>query len=393
MSVNRKNVMVKTAQRYVDAGTFSGIEWQVQHRGALCHSGSVGRAGCDSSAPIPNQAIYRIYSMTKPIVAAMAVILLQENRLHLFDPVANFISGFKDSSILHSNGTREKATVPITIEHLLTHRAGLSYDFLPDCPVGALYREARLAEDGGRSLTDFVNDLAAMPLAFNPGSRWQYSCSIDVLARVIEIVTEEPIGAVLDRYLFAPLGMRDTRFFVKPEDVDRLMPMHGATLEEIMDNLDAPRILKPVDVSDAYPTNESAGFARGGVGLFSSASDYLRFAAFTLDGKGRYGEPIISRKMVEFMWANRLSKAQMPIAIGPFPQPGYGWNLLGRVMLDLGQAMTFTGLGEGGWAGAATTFFWADREEDMAGVVMTQHLGSLSPMGFDMRAAAYQGLT
>ena len=192
--------MVKTAQRYVDAGTFSGIEWQVQHRGALCHSGSVGRAGCDSSAPIPNQAIYRIYSMTKPIVAAMAVILLQENRLHLFDPVANFISGFKDSSILHSNGTREKATVPITIEHLLTHRAGLSYDFLPDCPVGALYREARLAEDGDRSLTDFVNDLAAMPLAFNPGSRWQYSCSIDVLARVIEIVTEEPIGAVLDRY-------------------------------------------------------------------------------------------------------------------------------------------------------------------------------------------------
>ena len=392
MSNYRKNIMVETAQRYVDAGTFSGIEWQVQHRGALCHSGSVGRAGCDSSAAIPDQAIYRIYSMTKPIVAAMAVILLQENRLHLFDPVAKFISEFKDPIILHSDGTREKATVPMTIEHLLTHRAGLSYDFLPDCPVGALYREARLAEDGGRSLMDFVNDLAAMPLAFNPGSRWQYSCSIDVLARVIEIVTDEPIGAVLDRYLFAPLGMRDTRFFVKPGDVERLMPMHGATLEEIMDNLDAPRILKPVDVVEAYPTNESAGFARGGVGLFSTASDYLRFAAFTLDGKGRYGESIISRKMVDFMWANRLPENQRPIAIGPFPQPGYGWNLLGRVMLDLGQAMTFTGLGEGGWAGAATTFFWADRGEDMAGVVMTQHLGSLSPMGFDMRAAAYQAL-
>ena len=173
MSTHSKNIMVKTAQRYVDAGTFSGIEWQVQHRGALCYTGSVGRAGCDSSAPIPDQAIYRIYSMTKPIVAAMAVILLQENRLHLFDPVTKFICEFKDSIILHPDGTREKATVPITIEHLLTHRAGLSYDFLPDCPVGGLYREARLAEDGSRSLTDFVNDLAAMPLAFNPRSRWQ----------------------------------------------------------------------------------------------------------------------------------------------------------------------------------------------------------------------------
>jgi CubicO group peptidase (beta-lactamase class C family) len=392
MSRERLSILRRTAQRYIDAGTFAGIEWQVKRNGVLRDAGTLGCTDHKTRAAIPEQAIYRIYSMTKPVVAVMAVMLLEQNRLHLFDPVSNYIPEFKGLEILHADGSREAAAGPITIEHLFTHRAGLSYDFLPDCPVGRLYRQARLAEDGTRSLTDFVNEIAQLPIAFAPGSRWQYSCSIDVLARVIEVIADSPIGDLLEQHIFNPLEMRDTRFFVKPDDLARLMPMHGRSLDKIMDELDVPRKCEVLDVTQAYPAQESVAFARGGIGLFSTASDYLRFAEFIMNGKSPSGEIIISRKMVDFMWANRLPDNQIPIAIGPFPQPGYGWNLLGRVMLDLGQAMNFTGLGEGGWAGAATTFFWADRDEEMAGVVMTQHLGSLSPMGFDMRAAAYQAL-
>ena len=187
----------QVARHYTDAGAFSSIEWLVYQRGSILDAGNVGFACHEEKTPVPDRPIYRIYSMTKPIVSAMGLILMEQGRLHLFDPVAKFIPGFKRPDILNTHGIRAPAHGPITVEHLFTHRSGLSYGFMPGCPVGELYRKHNLAEDGSRSLAEYVDILSTLPIAFEPGSRWHYSCSTDVLARIIEIVMNESLDQVL----------------------------------------------------------------------------------------------------------------------------------------------------------------------------------------------------
>ncbi|PDH41019.1 MAG: serine hydrolase [Candidatus Thioglobus sp. MED-G25] len=382
----------QVAQHYTDAAAFSSIEWLIYQRGSILDAGNVGYACREEKTPVPDTPIYRIYSMTKPIVSAMGLILMEQGRLHLFDPVAKFIPGFKRPDILNTHGIRAPAHGPITVEHLFTHRSGLSYGFMPGCPVGELYRKHNLAEDGSRSLAEYVDILSTLPIAFEPGSRWHYSCSTDVLARIIEIVMNESLDQVLQRYLFEPLGMHETGFFVANNNLSRLMPMHGQSLDEILGDPFSNPPLKRRDCEAAYPSNPATATARGGHGLFSTAKDYLEFALMTHYGKSRSGRTLISRKMLEFAWHNRLPSNLIPIAVGPFPSPGYGWNLLGRVMVNPGDAIHLTGHGEGGWAGAAGTYYWVDRSEDFVGIVMTQNLGIVSPMRNDMQSAAYQAI-
>ena len=384
--------IAQVARHYTDAGAFSSIEWLIYQKGSILDSGKVGYACREEKTPVPDTPIYRIYSMTKPIVSAMGLILMEQGRLHLFDPIANFIPGFKRPDILNTHGIRAPAHGPITVEHLFTHRSGLSYGFMPGCPVGELYRKHNLAEDGSRSLAEYVDILSTLPIAFEPGSRWHYSCSTDVLARIIEIVMNESLDQVLQRCLFEPLGMHETGFFVASDNLSRLMPMHGKSLDEILDDPFSNPPLKRRDCEAAYPSNSVTATARGGHGLFSTAKDYLEFALMTRHGQTRSGHRLISRKILEFAWYNRLPPSLIPIGVGPFPQPGYGWNLLGRVMVNPGDAIHLTGNGEGGWAGAAGTYYWVDRSEDFVGIVMTQNLGNVSPMRNDMQSAAYQAI-
>ena len=382
----------QVARHYTDAAAFSSIEWLIYQRGSILEAGNVGYACREEKTPVPDTPIYRIYSMTKPIVSAMGLILMEQGRLHLFDPIANFIPGFKRPDILNTHVIRAPAHGPITVEHLFTHRSGLSYGFMPGCPVGELYRKHNLAEDGSRSLAEYVDILSTLPIAFEPGSRWHYSCSTDVLARIIEIVMNESLDQVLQRYLFEPLGMHETGFFVANDNLGRLMPMHGKSLDEILDDPFSNPPLKTRDCEAAYPSNPTIATARGGHGLFSTAEDYLEFALMTRYGKTRSGRILISRKMLEFAWHNRLPTNLIPIAVGPFPSPGYGWNLLGRVMVNPGDAIHLTVNGDCGWAGAAATYYWVDRSEDFVGIVMTQNLGIVSPMRNDVQSAAYQAI-
>ena len=392
MTNQRISRIEQVAQHYIDAAAFSSIEWLIYQRGSILDAGNVGYACHEEKMPVPDTPIYRIYSMTKPIVSAMGLILIEQGRLHLFDPIGKFIPGFKRPDILNTHGIRAPAHGPITVEHLFTHRSGLSYGFMPGCPVGELYRKHNLAEDGSRSLAEYVDILSTLPIAFEPGSRWHYSCSTDVLARIIEIVMNESLDHVLQHYLFEPLGMHETGFFVANDNMSRLMPMHGQSLDEILGDPFSTPPLKRRDCEAAYPSHPATATARGGHGLFSTAKDYLEFALMTRDGRSRSGRTLISRKMLEFAWHNRLPTNLIPIAVGPFPSPGYGWNLLGRVMVNPGDAIHLTGNGEGGWAGAAGTYYWIDRSEDFIGIVMTQNLGIVSPMRNDIQSAAYQAI-
>ena len=380
----------QVANAYVQRELYSSVEWALNVDGNIIDRGVAGFADSEAQIPVPDNALYRIYSMTKPIISVAAMQLIQQQRLHLFDPIQVYLPEFANPSVLQPDGSVQPWQGMITVEHLMTHRAGFSYDFLPECPVAALYREHQIAEDGSRSLADMVTAIAALPLAFVPGSQWRYSVATDVLARVIEVVTGQTIDQVIETQLLKPLGMANTAYTVTDDDLPRLMPMYGVrSLGEMMAWPPAPQTLQRTDVSASHPPEAGTGFTRGGMGLLSTADDYLKFCHLLHTGEAPSGERLLLPTTVDLLWANRLPESQRPMWIGPNMIAGYGWNLMGRVMLDIGQSVILTGHGEGGWSGAASTHFWIDRERKMSGVMMSQYLGASMPLGADMQQAGY----
>ncbi len=393
MSVDRQARVQAVADRYIADELFAGMEWRVDAGGETVLSGRAGVADVATRQSIPDRAIYRIYSMTKPIVSFLALQLIEQGKLRLYDMLAQFDSAFATQRVLTADGAVQNVQAPITVEHLLTHRAGFTYDFLPGCHVAPYYREADIIADGSRSLAEMMAMLAEQPLAFQPGSSWRYSVCTDVLAHVCQIAGNDTLGNLLRDNVFEPLSMTSTGFGVSAEDTARLMPMYGVGDLSALPSLDIePQVLEPASVEEQYPADQPGRFQRGGHGLFATLDDYAAFARMLISGKTDAGERLVSSTMHEMLQTNRIPAAQLPLAIGPNVLPGYGWGLLGRVMLDHGQAMSLTGLGEFGWAGAASTYFWVDPTAQMSGVLMTQYLGATTPLTDDFRSAVYQAL-
>ena len=207
----RKRDIRTLAQGYIDNGHFASIEWLIKQHGEVIDAGFA--LADETSSALPDRPLYRIYSMTKPIVAMVGIILMERFRLHLFTPLGSILPEFWDMEVLNADGKTEKAA-PILIEHLFTHRAGFSYNFIPNCPVGALYLSDGLINDGGCTLETFANRASRFPLAFQPGERWHYSIGHDILARVLEVVSGQTLGALLQKEIFDPLGMKDTQCLV-----------------------------------------------------------------------------------------------------------------------------------------------------------------------------------
>ncbi len=393
MADSQREARVATrAQSFIDRQAFSGIQWRVDRGGETWLEGRAGWSNALTQKAMADEPIYRIYSMTKPLVSVLALMLLERGTLRLYDQVAAFIPEFAAPEVVSNDGSRRPAAGPILIEHLLTHRSGLSYSFLPECPAGQLYAQTDMFA-AEHSLADMVALIAANPLAFDPGSAWRYSVATDVLARVLEVVSGEDLPALLKREILDPLGLVDTAFSVPAAERGRIMEMFGnGDLQTIMQFTGLPQKLTHVDtIADQYPA-DSNSFWRGGHGLFSTVSDYMKVAKFLASGKTASGERLLSRTTHKLMWTNRIPESQQPLRLGPVALPGYGFGLAGRVMTDTGRAMSLTSIGECGWAGAASTYFWIDPAEDMVGVVMSQYLGSQLPLADDMRVAVYQAL-
>ena len=391
--MNRIDRIAQAAQRYIDNNTFAGIEWLIERRGEALSRGQCGYADAQTKQPIPERALYRVYSMTKPITSVMALILIEQGKLRLYDMLPQFDKRFAQMTVLSANGQIAPAQRPITVEDLMTHRAGFTYEFIPGCHIAPYYKTAEMSSDGRISLDEMMGRLAEQPIAFQPGSQFRYSVATDVLAHVVEKAADCGIDELMKEHIFEPLGMKDTAYFVPPAKQARLMPMYGiADITELAPLKPRPQELTQSDVEDMYPSNLPGTFRRGGHGLFSTLDDYTAFSRMLLNGKTPDGQTILSRKMVEMMRTNRIPPSQLPLTIGPQAFSGYGWGLGVRVMIDTGQALSLTGDGELGWGGAATTYFWVDPKEEMTGVVMTQYLGSMLPMTDDIRVAAYQAI-
>ena len=376
------------AKKYVDKGLIAGLEWEVRHFNNILSKDVEGYSDVENKTILKPGQIYRIYSMTKPIVSVAAIRLIEACKISLYSNIQDFIPSFKYLKVLRPTGELERLKRPITLADLLTHTAGLSYNFNMGCSVAQFYQQENILNDSESSLEEMVDKIATLPLAFQPGEAWRYSVATDVIGRLLEIVENKKLSEILSEQIFVPLGMRDTAFSVNKANATKIMPMHGDTdANKLISFQQAP--LKLVDAEKNHPSSGEFISLRGGTGLFSTIDDYQLFCNFLLSGKDKNGAPLISNAMHDFMLTNRISDQLLPLRLGPIALSGYGWNLIGRVMTDKGLAMSLTENGEFGWSGAASTYFWVDRENHLTGIIMTQYIGGYITIADDFRATSY----
>jgi len=398
MSASRLERIAPAMQAHVDRGTYAGITTLIARRGKVVHVRHFGWRDKEAQAPMTDDVIFRLYSMTKPIVCVALMTLWEEGRFTLLDPVAKYISSFGRVKVLGVDGALADPVQPILVGDLMAHTSGLSYHFLEDFPVGRMYAKGELL-DAERPLAESIEDLAQFPLAFQPGSRWHYSVGIDVAARVAEVISGKPLGAFLSERLFEPLGTRETGFGVRPQRRGAVAAMYGRP-DLISPNVTqrlqfadwSNGVNQRLDVSATYPVDKPDRFVRGGHGLFSTAEDYYRFAQMLANGGELDGVRVIGKKTLEPMHLNRLPTSMLPIEIGGLPLAGYGFGLGSRVLIDPAQGGTPASIGAFGWGGAAKTFYWVDPREEMVGLFMTQSMSSFDLPELELQALAYQAI-
>lgn len=372
-------------QRYVDEGKLAGAVTLIARDGKTAYFEATGTADIENGAAMERDTLFRIYSMSKPITAVAAMMLYEEGRFQLSDPISKFLPELAELDVLEEDGSRVPAE-PITMQQLLTHTAGFSYGFDPDDPVDKLYQESGLmvSED----LEEFVSRLADLPLKFQPGSRWHYSVAVDVTGAVVERISGQRFDEFLDQRLFTPLGMDDTFFAVPGDKAGRFGTNHRYDAEAgKLEVLPVPE----------YPLYEDTTFFSGGGGLVSTAADYARFSEMLRNGGSLDGTRILSPKTVEFMTMNHLPALISASGSGERPTlgsgAGTGFGLGFAVVTDVTATQVIGSEGEYSWGGAAGTIFWIDPEEDLLVVCMIQLMQSPWPLRSELKALTYQALT
>ena len=349
-------------KREVDNGTLPGATVLVARKGQIGWFDAIGRQGPAASAPMTHDTIFRIFSMTKPIVSIGIMQLLEDGHFLLSDPVAKFIPEFSDTKVGVENGGKLElvsARRQMTVQDLLRHTSGLTYDHTGDGPVQRLYKESRL-RSRKISNAEHATMLAAMPLVCQPGAEWNYSRSTDILGRIIEVVSGKSLGAFLTERILAPLQMAETGFFTGEQNAGRLAepfakdPWNG---EEV-------KLFNMLE----KPVMES-----GGGGLVSTTMDYARFCAMLLGGGSLDGARIIGRKTLELMASDHLSP-DVKIK-GDLVPAGHRFGLGFAVRTEAGIAPFLGSTGQFFWSGMAGTFFWIDPKEELFAVFMMQGPG------------------
>lgn len=370
-------VLARRMQQTVDEGVIGGCQVLLSRRDRVCHFSSHGWHDIAAGAPLRDDAVFRIYSMTKPIVSAAAMILFEEGRIRLQDPVRNYLPPIGDMRVYVDEDTTQEPQRPMLIRDLLTHTSGLTYGFFEEHPVDQIYKELGLP---GTDRTDerFIEDLSQAPLAFHPGTAWQYSVSTDVLGLLVAEVSGMSLGEFLKRRIFEPLDMKDTGFVVPESERSRMPTCY--TVAEDGALIPAQHLLPHRD-----PFIRET-FESGGGGLAGTTADYLRFCRMLMH-KGRLdGNRVLGRKTVEYMACNHLGEDLLPFRLGESNYAGYGFGLGFRVLMDPVPLMRLGGVGAFGWAGAADTYFWVDPGEELIGLYMGQHM----PSGTHPGAHAFQ---
>jgi CubicO group peptidase (beta-lactamase class C family) len=390
--------------RYVDGGDLPGLITMVYRKGELVHTGVSGHMDLERDKPMREDALFRIYSMTKPITAVALMMLVEEGLIGLDDAVSTYIPSWKRMGVyasgmptLLANAPPSFITTPaerpMKVVDLVTHTSGLTYGFMMRTSVDAAYRKAKINDfqtPGG--LEEMMEQLSHIPLEFSPGAAWNYSVAIDVMGYLVQKLSGQSFGEFLHSRLFKPLGMVDTAFYCPPEKIDRFtscyQPKRGGGLQ-VQDDAQKSTYAKP-------PALES-----GGGGLVSTAHDYLRFCRMMLNGGSLGGVQILSPKTVELFSLNHLPDNRELASMAPpgaFSEAGYsgiGFSIGCGVNINVAKTRLPGTLGEYFWGGAASTAFWIDPKEDLTVVFMTQVMGTDARLTLrrDLRTLVYSAMT
>ncbi len=379
-------------QRYTDTGRWPGGAVLVARHGELAFFDCAGHADVEAKRPWSRDLIARIYSMTKPVTSVALMMLHEEARLHLDDPVEAFLPEFKNMQLLIPGATSLDQTVPVktkmTIHHLLTHTSGLSLFTNPRLLGEAYARETLGLAMAYGGLDKMVRRIAELPLEWEPGTRWQYSAGSDVIGRIVEVVS----GMTLDKYfatrIFEPLGMTNTGFSVPDSGISRFPPMYEATPAGMALN-EAPEV-------SAWRQGKVDTFCGGG-GLVGTIDDYWRLAEMLRGGGELNGERLLSPRTLQLAACNHLPGDLAAMATEVWAETqfdGVGFGLLGSVVLDPAKAQISAQVGDYGWGGAAGTFFWVSPIDDMVVILFTQLLPSSAiPVRKELRALVHGALT
>ncbi len=371
-------------ERAIDEGRFAGVITLVARRGEVAHFECMGQMDREAGKAMQPDALFRIYSMTKPVTSLALLMLYEEGKVRLSDPVSRFIPAFKDLKVYDHPLAGGVALAPlqreVTAYDLLTHTAGFTYGS-DQHPVEAMY-DAVDIQNKGRSLAEFVAELVKLPLMFQPGMGWRYSVATDVVGHLVELVSGMTLDAFFQERIFKPLGMADTGFSVPPDKLDRLTTLYEYRPDGALTPIDTPHeseFIRPKLFS-------------GASGLVSTAADTLRFCQMMLNGGVLEGVRLVSRKTVELMTTNHLPPDLLPYGVGT-PKLGQGFGLGVSVIMDLAQYRGIGSVGAYDWSGMANTSFWIDPKEALIGLLMTQSTPyGHSPLNDDFRVLVYQAI-
>ncbi|NKE43666.1 beta-lactamase family protein [Roseomonas frigidaquae] len=373
-------------------GKVAGATTLVMRRGQVAHCASSGLADLARGVAMTPETIHRIYSMTKPLTSTAIMMLYEEGRFQLDDPISRFLPYFADQRVCTGGARGKVETVPamrgITFRDLLTHTSGLTYGFMQATAVDAMYRDQGIDFGSAEtSLAEVVEALAKLPLIAEPGTAWNYSVSTDVLGYLVEVISGQQFGKFLKERLIDPLGMVDTDFHVPEGQGARFAANYALGADRALKLIDDPatsRYLSPRKVHS------------GGGGLVSTAADYLRFCRMLLNKGELDGTRYLGRKTVELMMSNHLRGDMAAMGQPRWSEStaeGIGFGLGFSVTLDPARAQILGTPGECAWGGAASTAFWVDPAEDMAVILLTQLMPSSTwPLRRELRVLSYQAV-
>ncbi len=382
MSSERLNRIRTVMQQYIDENKLPGMITMVARHGKVVHFEKYGMM--DVGKPMQFNTIFRVASMTKPVTSVAVMMLYEEGCFQLDDPVGNYIPELKDievfSSIDQDGLHTADAIRPITIRDLLIHTSGLS-GVGADTPVDSMYRESNLS-DG--TLKEMIQKLSKIPLLYQPGTRWHYSRSTDVLGYLVEVISGKPFDLFLRERVFRPLKMSDTDFYVPKEKIEQVAAVYAP------DSVGIKIIMKPDTSNISTPVT----FLSGNGGLVSTTTDYMIFSQMLLN-KGEYnGVRLLGRKTVELMTSNQLSNEIMPDDdfFGPL-MSGMGFGFGFAVLQDSAKADMIGSEGSYWWSGSGNTYFYIDPKEDLVLILMMQFVPNFYyPVFKELRVLSYQAI-
>ena len=389
-------------ERYIDTGKLPCAQVQVWRRGKLAYDTVLGQADRERGKALSADSLFRIYSMTKPVTSVAFMMLVEEGKVALDEPVAKYIPEWANLGVFAAGTDAGWATTPpsrpMLIIDLLRHTSGLTYGFQMQGNIDAAYRKLKVAEDlRFGTLDEFIAKLATIPLQFSPGDAWNYSVSTDVLGYLVGKISGVPFERFLQERIFTPLKMTDTAFTVPADKASRLTACYAAG--QLGSKAVKAGLPSLQDDPATSPYLAETGFHSGGGGLVSTADDYMRFARMLLNGGELDGVRLLGPKTIQLMASNHLpgGKDLTQMSKSLFSEATYagvGFGLGFGVTIDPAATMLAGSKGDFFWGGAASTFFWVDPVEDLAAVFLTQLLPSSAyPVRRELRTLVYAALT